>query len=398
MVVAVEFGAKLVDTVRVADSSVSLAEAEAESPSRLRSLDVFRGLAVLGMILVNAADLGGDAYPFLRHAEWEGLTLADLVFPCFLFIVGAAMGLSMHRASSAERGGIYLRVLRRTLLLFALGLASNWLHARGWEDLRIMGVLQRIALCYAAVACVLLNVSQRGQYYIAGSTLLGYWALLAFVDVPAHSNASIFSMNLPSYIDRILLGDAHLLKATPYESQLDPEGLLSTLPAMVNVLVGVFCARWLSRAPRDTRTSLHLFGLGALVVGVGWAWSAVFPINKALWTSSFVLVTSGVAAMALAISFEVVDVRSGVAWLKLCEILGLNAIAAYLLSTWIDIGASEVSVPLFADEDTPYVWLRTHVLDAIPAPDASLLFALAEILFVSAVMYAFYRRSWFLRI
>jgi predicted acyltransferase len=204
--------------------------------------------------------------------------------------------------------------------------------------------------------------------------------------------------NLPSYIDRLLLGDSHLLRATPYESQLDPEGLLSTLPAMVNVLAGVFCARWLNEQLRDTRTSVRLFGLGALVVVAGWSWSALFPINKALWTSSFVLVSSGLAAMALALCFELVDVRSRAGWLKLCEVLGLNAIAAYLLSTWIDIGATEFSLPLFADEDTPYVWLRTHVLDAIPAPDASLLFALAEILLVSIVMYGFYRRSWFLRI
>jgi predicted acyltransferase len=393
----------LTDTVLVAASIESLAGEQhrddaAEQMPRLRSLDVFRGVAVLGMILVNAADLGGDAYPFLRHAEWEGLTLADLVFPCFLFIVGAAMGLSMHRASTAERGRIYLRVLRRTLLLFALGLGSNWLHASGWADLRIMGVLQRIALCYAAVAFVLLRVPIAGQYWIAGFTLLGYWALLACVDVPAGSDATMFSMNLPSYIDRVLIGDAHLLRSTPYDSQLDPEGLLSTLPAVVSVLAGVFCARWLSRRIRETGTSLRLFGLGAAVMIAGWAWSVVFPINKALWTSSFVLVSSGLAAMALAVCFELVDVRSRAGWLKLCEVLGLNAIAAYLLSTWIDIGATEISVPLFADEDTPYVWLRNHVLDAIPAPDASLLFALAEILIVSIVMYAFYRRSWFLRI
>jgi predicted acyltransferase len=308
------------------------------------------------------------------------------------------MGLSLHRASSAERGRIYLRVLRRTLVLFTLGLVSNWLHADGLADLRIMGVLQRIALCYAAVAFVLLRVPIRGQYWIAALVLVGYWVLLACVNVPVGSDATIFSMNLPSYIDRVLLGDAHLLHATPYDSQLDPEGLLSTLPAMVNVLAGVFCARWLSQQARETRTSLHLFVLGALVMAVGWSWSAVFPINKALWTSSFVLVSSGLAAMALALCFELVDVRSRAGWLKLCEILGLNAIAAYLLSTWIDIGATEVSVPLFADEDTPYMWLRMHVLDAIPAPDASLLFALAEILLVSIVMYAFYRRSWFLRI
>ncbi|HKU43113.1 MAG TPA: heparan-alpha-glucosaminide N-acetyltransferase domain-containing protein [Polyangiales bacterium] len=395
-------------TVLVVDSMPSCAaphrnrEAR-ERPSdaglgRLRSLDVFRGIAVLGMILVNAADLGGDAYPFLRHAEWEGLTLADLVFPCFLFIVGAAMGLTLQPTGREAQRRVSLRVLRRTLLLFGLGLLSNWVHAGGLADLRIMGVLQRIALCYAAVAFVLMRVPVRAQLWLAGGVLVGYWAALACISVPADAGATLFSMNLPSYVDRLLLGDEHLLRATPYDSQLDPEGLLSTLPAMVNVLAGVFCARWLAAQARDTRTSLLLFSSGALLAGAGWAWSAVFPINKSLWTSSFVLVTSGVAAMALALCFELVDVRSRAAWLKLCEILGLNAIAAYLLSTWIDIGATEVSVPLFEDEDTPYVWLRNHVLHVIPAADASLAFAVAEILLVSLAMYALYRRSWFLRI
>jgi predicted acyltransferase len=258
--------------------------------------------------------------------------------------------------------------------------------------------LQRIALCYAFVAIVLLRVPRTGQYVIAVLVLVAYWAALAFVAVPAGSDATVFSMNLPSYIDRMLLGDAHLLHATPYASQFDPEGVLSTLPASVNVLAGAFCARWLIEQPTGSRTTLRLALGGAVVVLAGLLWSAVFPINKPLWTSSFVLVSSGLAAVGLALCHEVVDVRSSGDRLKLCEILGLNAIAAYLLSSLIDISATEVAVPLFAGEDTPYVWLREHVLGSIPAPGASLLFALAELLLVSAAMYALYRRSWFLKI
>lgn len=374
---------------------------------RLRSLDVFRGITVLGMILVNAADLGGDAHPWLRHAEWNGLGFADLVFPSFLFIVGAAMGLSMRieppparvdAGSASHASCTYLRIFRRSLILFGLGLAANWAHSGGFEGMRIMGVLQRIALCYAFVAIVLLRVPRTGQYVIAGSVLVVYWAALALIAVPAGSDATVFSMNLPSYVDRMLLGDAHLLHATPYASQFDPEGVLSTLPASVNVLAGAFCARWLIEQPRGSGTTLRLTLGGAVIVLAGLLWGAVFPINKSLWTSSFVLVSSGLAAVGLALCHEVVDVRSAGHRLKLCEILGLNAIAAYLLSSVIDISATEVAVPLFADEDTPYVWLRENVLASIPAPGASLLFALAELLLVCAAMYALYRRSWFLKI
>ncbi|HET6338119.1 MAG TPA: heparan-alpha-glucosaminide N-acetyltransferase domain-containing protein [Polyangiales bacterium] len=399
--------------VRAPASMLSLAPGERAEhvvtrvARRLRSLDVFRGITVLGMILVNASDLGGDAYPWLRHAEWNGLGIADLVFPSFLFIVGAAMGLSLRvepPPPRADAGSIshsratYLRILRRTLILFGLGLIANWAHSGNFEGMRIMGVLQRIALCYGFVAIVLMRVPRTGQYVIAGSVLFAYWAALAFIAVPAGSDATVFSMNLPSYVDRMLLGDAHLLRAEPYASQFDPEGLLSTLPASVNVLAGAFCARWLIEQPVGSRTSLRLTFGGAAIALIGLGWGAVFPINKSLWTSSFVLVSSGLAAVGLALCHEVVDVRSAGRWLKLCEILGLNAIAAYLLSSLIDIGATEVAVPLFADENTPYVWLREHVLNAIPAPDASLLFAVAELLLVWAVMYALYRRSWFLKI
>lgn len=364
-------------------------------------------MTVLGMILVNAADLGGDAYPWLRHAEWNGLGLADLVFPSFLFIVGAAMGLSLavdppppraDAGSLSHSSRTYLRIFRRTLILFGLGLIANWAHESSWSDIRIMGVLQRIALCYAFVAIVLLRVPRTGQYVIAGSVLVAYWAALAFVAVPAGSDGTMFTMNLPSYVDRMLLGDSHLLHSEPYASQFDPEGLLSTLPASVNVLAGAFCARWLKDQPIGSRTSLRLILAGAAVALVGLGWGAVFPINKSLWTSSFVLVSSGLAAMGLALCHEIVDVRSRGRWLKVCEILGLNAIAAYLLSTVIDIGATEVAVPIFADENTPYVWLREHVLGAVPAADASLLFAVGEIALVTAVMYAMYRRSWFLKV
>src|SRR5262249_40585831 len=160
-----------------------------------------------------------------------------------LFIAGAAMGLSLDALPRGAAGGdgaraarTYLRIARRTLVLFCLGLAANWVHAANLSELRIMGVLQRIALCYAFVALVLLGGPRRGQFAVAAGVLLAYWAALAWIAVPVGSDAGVFSANLASYLDRMLIGDAHLLRGTPYASQLDPEGLLSTLPAAVNVL------------------------------------------------------------------------------------------------------------------------------------------------------------------
>jgi predicted acyltransferase len=375
----------------------------ATATRRWRSLDVFRGLTVLGMILVNAADLGGDAYPWLRHAEWDGLTLADLVFPSFLFIVGAALGLATANSPSSDAAPRTPQrlgaILRRASILFALGFASNVAHARGFSDVRIMGVLQRIGLCYGLAAIVLLYVPRALQPWLASVILLGYAALLAYVSVPDDGLAgSELGSSLPGYIDRRLLGESHLLSAAPYEARLDPEGLLSTLPAIVNVLIGAFCGRWLVEQPLASRTTRLLCAAGLASIATGLGFSVVLPINKTLWTSSFALVSSGLAALGLAACYELADVRERASWLRFAEVLGLNAIAAYLLSTMVDMLATELPLAMLADEETPYVWLRAHVLQAWNAPAASLLFALGEVLLIWLVMYLLYRRAWFFKI
>jgi predicted acyltransferase len=373
--------------------------------ARWRSLDIFRGLAVLGMILVNAADLGGDAFPWLRHAEWDGLTIADLVFPSFLFIVGVSLGLPysaeviselrpMRRPSHGS-----LQILRRTLILFGLGFASNLAHAQGLADVRIMGVLQRVALCYCLAALVLTYMPRAVHAWVAGGVLVGYWLSLSLISIPSDgAGGSAIGANLPAYIDRSLLGEAHLLRAMPYEAQLDPEGLLSTLPATVNVLIGAICGRWLLARPVASRTSLAFAGIGLGLIALGLGFARLQPINKSLWTSSYTLVTSGIAALGLAACYEVADVRRGARWARVCEVLGLNAIAAYLVSTLVDTLVTEVTLPALPDEATPYVWLRAYPLAEVSPPLASLLFALAEILLVWLVVYLMYRRSWFLKV
>ena len=230
-------------------------------PGRLGSLDMFRGLAIAGMVLVNNPGSWAHVYPPLLHAEWNGFTPTDLVFPAFLFIVGVAIPFSLARYQ-ADGGGwdsrLYGRILRRTVLLFALGLALNattsvlqWaLHGKAidWTTLRIMGVLQRIALAYFLAIVLILALSPRGRIVAILAILLGYWAVLAWVPVPGFGPGDLRpDSSLVTYIDRLILTRPHM-----YRDGFDPEGLLSTIPAAATVLIGSLAGQWVRRAPRGS--------------------------------------------------------------------------------------------------------------------------------------------------
>jgi predicted acyltransferase len=367
--------------------------------SRWRALDVFRGLVVMGMILVNAADLGGHAYPWLQHAHWDGYKLADSVFPGFLFIMGVAMGVSLPgrlQAGVALRS-IYPRIVRRTLLLFALGVVLNAFFAHGWSDLRVMGVLQRLSLCYLLTAVMLLHLPQRAQLLAAGLLLLGYWLLLELVPVPPLAgDASPIANNLPAYIDRLLLGPAHLLRERPYLARIDPEGVLATLPSVVNVLFGALAGRLLSMESAGAKIALKLGALGIAGWLAGLGLSRGLPINKALWTSSFVLVSSGSAALGLALCYELVDVRGIHGLARPLEVLGLNAIAAYLLSSALDALVLRWHVQTERGPLSLYdYWLVSSNL--APAHGA-FVFAVAQVLVVWACAHVMQTRGWVLKI
>jgi predicted acyltransferase len=367
--------------------------------ARWRALDVFRGLMILGMILVNAADLNGHAYPWLQHARWNGCTLADSVFPGFLFIMGVAMGVSLH---GHVRGGrplrsIYPRIRRRALVLCLLGVMLNACFAQSLQDLRVMGVLQRLGLCYLLAAPILLHLSQRAQLFLAGAILLAYWLALAFIPVPQLAgDASVIANNLPAYIDRSVLGPAHLLDSEPYSNRIDPEGLLGTLSALVNVLFGAFAGRLLAALPVRSATSLRLAALGGGSLLLGLCSALIMPINKALWTSSFVLVTSGISALGLAFCFEWVDVRGHDTAARPFEALGMNAIAVYLLSTAIDALVVRVHLDTAHGARSVYdCWLSvTH----LPLGEGALAFALLQVVLVWAFARALQARGWYLKV
>jgi predicted acyltransferase len=355
-------------------------------------LDVFRGLTMAAMVLVNNPGSSSRTYPALRHAEWNGWTPADLVFPFFLFIMGVAMAFSFARRGQEGGRGVALgRVLRRGLLLCVLGLLLNG-FPRVLGDLRILGVLQRIGFAYVLASLVVLRLRPRRQRIVAGTVLLGYWAAIALVPVPGVGTVAMTpEHSLPGWLDATLLGARHLYGQGTY----DPEGLLSTLPAVVTVLFGYWAGEWLRTSGPVRATALRLLLAGGALAAIGLAWGAVFPINKRLWTSSFVLLTAGLAAAVLALCFWAADICR---WRRLArpfEVMGVNAIFAYVVS--------EVGRDLLVHSPRPggasvRDYLYAHLAPWAGSANASLVLALGVLAWWWVVLYVMDRRRWFLKV
>ena len=337
------------------------AKSPAERPAiaRLTSLDVFRGLAIIGMLLVNEPGDTNAAYPQLRHSAWNGCTLADLVFPFFLFVVGITTHLSLRARAGrgASDAGLRRQILRRGALLLAIGLLLNWfpfyhygaiaghptptfldhLVARLLE-LRFLGVLQRIGIAYVATALLTYRAPTRRVAIATASILVGYWLLLTVLPVPGEGELGARLLDEPArtlaaWVDRMTLdwsrwGLGNHIWAS--SAVYDPEGLLSTLPAIATTMLGVLTGRWLGSQRALGERMNGLFAGGAILTFGGFAWSALFPINKNLWSSSFVLFTAGVASTALATIMWLVDSRQWRRWTEPFLVFGTNPITAYV--------------------------------------------------------------------
>ncbi len=324
-------------------------EALAAQTQRVVSLDALRGFNFIWILggdgaMWALADMSKDKGPVLRtvggflgremsHVAWDGFQFYDFVFPLFIFITGVAIVLSLPRLVEREgMGAAHWRVLRRALLLYALGLFYYGGIRHGWHDIRFLGILQRIAICYLFAALTFLNFNVRGQVAACVALLVGYWALMTFVPVPG-VGAGNFSPdnNLANWID------AHYLPGRLWDKTRDPEGLLSTVPAIGTCLLGVFAGLLL----RDLRLkpqqkSLYLIGAGIALVLAGHLWALQFPIIKAIWTSSFVLVAGGYSAILLGVFHQVVDVwgfKKGL--VQALVWIGANAIVLYLINSII---------------------------------------------------------------
>lgn len=296
-------------------------------PQRLRALDVLRGIAVAGMIVVNCSGSDDVFAPFL-HSDWNGITLADLVFPCFLFVAGFSLALSIaaRRARGGTREEISRHVIFRAAVLFALGLLVNFIIFRGPHGpMRWPGVPQRIAICVAVATIALLFGNSSTPFFLAAALAVGYWALLKLTSAPGFPRGTLTAEgNFASWIDKTLLG-RHMM--TPRD---DPEGLLSTLGAMTTTLIGVCVGvQWMARKKQPT--PLILFLWGCALAAVGWIWSFSVPFNKRLWTSSYAVFTAGVCLCMLAACMKFMR-SSAVRKFDPIESLGRHALAAYILT------------------------------------------------------------------
>ncbi len=374
---------------------------------RLTSLDVFRGIAIAGMILANMASIAEpNVYPPLLHADWHGCTPTDLVFPFFLFIVGVAMTFSLSKyTENKPTASIYRRIFRRAAILFALGLLLNGFWNQGlwtfdFSRIRIMGVLQRISLTYLLASLAILNLPRKGLWILAFVLLIGYWLTMMYVPVPGYGAGVLTRVgNFGAYIDRLIIPKAHLYKGDGFNNLGDPEGLFSTIPAVVSVLAGYFAGQWIRNQTVISRTSigLALFGIGCLLSG--WVWDLAFPISKKLWTSSFVIFTTGWALLLLAACYEIIEVRRVRRWGQPFEVMGLNAIAVFVASVLLikvlvktNIGSGEKAL-------STYDWIYQNLFASwAGAFNGSLLFAIVTLLLWLAVAYIMYRQRWFIKV
>ncbi len=366
---------------------------------RLVFLDVFRGITIAGMILVNNPGTWQHIYWPLRHAEWDGWTPTDLVFPFFLFIVGVAIALAFGSRveSGRSKRDLYLKVVKRSLIIFAIGLFLNAFPYFDFSELRIPGVLQRIAVCYLFASLIFLNAGIRMQVVITLALLLIYWLLVELIPAPGFAAGDLSKEgSLPSFIDRLLLGKHVWAQAKVY----DPEGLLSTIPALATTLIGVLTGHWLRTKHSSYEKVAGLFVAGAVCVALGWAWNSFFPINKALWTSSYVVFTGGLALQLLALCYWIIDIKGYRRWAKPFEVFGVNAIALYvgaglmaeLLGVIKVTGADGTKVSLGP-------WIYSNLFASWASPiNASLAYAIVFVLIWLGLMWILYQRKIFIKV
>ena len=370
-----------------------------DASGRMLSLDVFRGLTIAGMVLVNNPGTWGAIYSPLRHAEWHGWTPTDLIFPFFLFIVGVSITLAFARRleGGGDQNDLLRKAFKRSAIIFALGLFLNGFPYFDLAEIRIPGVLQRISVCYLVASVIFLKSSWRTQAAVAVALLLLYWALMALVPVPGFGAGDLGKEgNLAAYIDRALLG-RHIWKGGVV---FDPEGLLSTMPAISTTLSGVLTGRWL----RSKRTQLEkvggMFFAGACAVAFGWAWHFWFPINKSLWTSSYVVFTAGMALQLLAICYWLVDIKGYKRWAQPFVIFGVNALALFVFSGLLGRLMSVIKVPRTDGSSIalqPLIFRNLFASWASPL-NASLAYAITYIFFWLFLMWLLYRKRIFIKV
>lgn len=389
--------------------------------SRYYSLDVFRGATVALMILVNNPGSWGHIYPPLKHAPWHGATPTDLVFPFFLFAVGNAMAFVIPRLRSAatqQGDGLFWRkVLKRTLLIFGIGLFLNWspfvkwegesLVGKEWANIRILGVLQRIALAYFFASVIVYYGRARGAFLAGATLLLLYWFICWWLGDPADP----YSLNgyFGTAVDKSVLGENHMYKGegVPF----DPEGITSTIPSIVQVIFGFLVGQYIQQKGKNAEMLSNLFVAGLVLVLAGLAWGLVFPINKKIWTSSYVVYTSGLAIVTIGVMIHLLEFRKAKGrWSRFFDVFGKNPLFIFVLSgflprvlalmRWQD-GLLPEGKPKYT---SPLPWFYNNICQPVAGwinDDqrlASFLYALAMIAFYWAIVYVLDKRKIYIKV
>lgn len=431
---------------------------EPQTQDRLVSLDVFRGITIAGMTLVNNPGTWSAIYGPLKHAEWHGITPTDYIFPFFLFIVGVAIPFALSkRVGHGVSKDVYWKIVSRAAKIFALGILVyaipffNFaetdapqiaklivtlgfatalylyliekhrlafaaavvsiimiavMYAAGanlvWFDLgsmRIPGVLQRIAACYLVVSIVFLHTNWKQQVGIGGILLLLYWFLMTAVPVPGCDATTIDdkACNLAAYMDRVILTENHLWSQAKV---FDPEGILSTIPSIVTTLCGVLTGSWLLSERDRVEKAAGIFFGGTLLLAVGWSWSLIFPLNKALWTSSYTVYTAGLALLTLGVCYWLIDVKGHSRWTKPFVIFGVNALALYVFSGIMSHLLGMVMVPGPEGKSIAlHDWIFSNLFLSWAEPiNASLAFAVSYVLLWLFAMWLLYRKRIFIKV
>ena len=325
----------------------------AAAPSnRNLSLDIFRGMTVCFMIIVNTPGNEGLAFGPLHHAHWHGFTPTDLVFPSFLFAVGNAMSFSMKKYETLGEGAFLSKIFRRTLLIFFIGYFMYWFpfvhkgddgawHLNPLSDTRILGVLERIALCYCFASLILHYFSYKAVYWICGGLLIGYWIIL-LAATPAGVDPYGMVTNAGYFLDKWVMGENHMYHGEGVA--FDPEGILSTIPAIVNVILGYFTGVFIQKQGKSYEGLMKLLMAGCVCMALAWFWNLEFPVNKKLWTSSFVLLTAGIDMVILSFLTYIIDFQGKTKWTPFFGIFGKNTLFIYIVSEILIVILSMIPV------------------------------------------------------
>ncbi|MBJ7880207.1 acyltransferase family protein [Gelidibacter salicanalis] len=364
--------------------------------NRLMSLDVLRGITISVMILVNTPGSWSFIYAPLRHAAWHGCTPTDLVFPFFLFIVGLSLYFSFKKYNAVASKAVTYKILKRTLIIFSIGLLLNLYPYFNFESVRIMGVLQRIALAYGVGALLCVNFKKEKLLFILALLLLGYWALLYF---GASANPYSLEGNIVRQFDLFLFGEQHIYKG--FGIPFDPEGVLSSIPAVGTVIIGYLIGDVMNSTASIILKMKKLLMYGALMTVIGAVWGFVFPINKPLWTSSYVLYTAGLATLVLAALIFIIDYKKYSFWSKPFVHFGSNPLFIFVFSgLYAKTISYLIKIPVSDTESVSlYKYLYAHIFSPVFGNlNGSLVFAVSHIIVFWLICYILYRNKIFIKI